>query len=348
MKILKICRSILILGLLPSLGVAQVYSTDITSGGVATNSPVEVGDTLELTFNVVNFGADPAASIPANDALVTFAFPIDATGAPEYYQYAYTVNPNGAFFNWNYDAVDNVLVGTNHTAIPYLGNENVVVKFLATDVTPNPTPYCGLDLQTATSPNDPSNNVFTPQPVIVPQSVTVSLDEVNFALSGSACKLDVFIKTQDESKIEKLYLEIRDAQDKLRNDLEVDISRATHSYQVSADLPDGKYIVRLRSLMQNGEIEYSQSQFTSVMCGSEGAVQLLQNPVKAGNIELRGVKEGDLVTVYDMLGKQVYAQKAYQDDLIKMQLSNLSAQMYVLIVKRDQFMIFEEKFINND
>ncbi len=339
---------ILILGLSPGVGVAQVYNTDITSGGVVTNAPVEVGDTLELSFNVVNFGADPSSSIPVNDAQVTFAFPTDASGTPQYYDYAYTINATGTYFTWIYDAVDNVLVGTNHTAIPYLGNENVVVKFEAIAATPNPAPYCGLDLQTATAPNDPSNNIYTPQPVIIPQGIIASMDDVNFALSGSACKLDVFIKTGDESKIDKLYLEIRDAKDNLRNEQEVDLSNGTHSYQISTELPDGKYIVRLRSLMQNGEIEYSQSQFTTVMCGSEGAVQLIENPVKAGNIELRGVKEGDLVTVYDMLGKQVYAQKADQDDLIKMQVSNLSAQMYVLIVKRDQFMIFEEKFINNN
>ncbi len=347
MKNFKIYVIFLMTGLMPLIGMSQVYNTDITSGGVATNSPTEVGDTLELSFNVVNFGSSPAHSIPIGDAFVTFSFPKDINGTPQYYQFARVVDPVGNYFNWIYDATENAIVGVNHTAIPRLGNEYVLVKFLAIAATPSPTPYSALSLQTASSPNDPSNNDFAPQPIIV-DPTPASLDGLEFSLSADKCLLNVDIVTQKESNIEQLFVELYNGSNSFESDVEVKLNGKPSEYSLDFDLEAGTYLVKLRTVLTNGETKYSKVKMINVGCGDAEKVELLENPVSNGNLKMKGLKKGDEVLVYDMLGRRVFADIALSDGQAKLQVDYLNSEMYVLIVKRDQFMIFEQKFFSKD
>ncbi len=338
---------LLMLGLIPGIGMSQVYNTDITSGGVATNSPTPVGDTLEISFNVVNYGSSNAHSIPVNDALVVMAFPKDATGVPQYYEFAYVENPTGAYFTWTYDATENAIVGVNHTAIPRLGNENVLVKLEAIAATPTPTPYSVLNLQTATADNNPINNDFLPQPVIVPNQ-NLSLTGIDFISRESECRLDLDISTSKESNLEKLFVEVYNSSNSFETAQEIELNGTPSKYNVKLDVEPGQYIVKLKAILDNGEAEYSQAKFVKVACGDRDLIELLENPIKHGDLRFGGLKENDDVVIYDLQGKIIYSETIQHDDQIKLHVDNLSAAMYVVLVKRDQFVIFEKKFMNRE
>jgi hypothetical protein len=154
---------------------SKAQNCDIATGGVsivnADNTATAltgcVGQVLNFKFYVANLGTSTSCTIPANTVQAVFSFPTLA-GNVKPYIYSGQSSFSTGYFTWTYDASNNVLVGTNTTAIPNgAGDATVLVQ--VTGDAPGGTAASILNITQNNGVSDnTSNNTGSAQLAIYP------------------------------------------------------------------------------------------------------------------------------------------------------------------------------------
>ncbi|MBK8622165.1 MAG: hypothetical protein IPN79_10450 [Saprospiraceae bacterium] len=122
----------------PSDVNAQSSTCDILTGGISSSPSIIPGSgTTTISFQVGNDAAGGSCEYPINSVLVIVTLP--STGL----NFQSFVTPAvGPYFTWSYNMAENVILGTNHTAIADAEFENFSALLVATPIVSNTYPEC--------------------------------------------------------------------------------------------------------------------------------------------------------------------------------------------------------------
>ncbi|MEP7166034.1 MAG: hypothetical protein ABI741_15130 [Ferruginibacter sp.] len=151
---------------------SQAQDCDIATTGVAIVNASNtanvlsgcIGQVYNFKFSIANFGSSPSCTIPANSVTAVFDFPTLA-GNIKPYIYNGPASFVSGYFTWNYNSIDEQLIGTNTTAIPYgNGDGGILVQVKGNAVA---TGSSTLNLrQGGATTNNTSNDIASAQLVI--------------------------------------------------------------------------------------------------------------------------------------------------------------------------------------
>lgn len=138
--------------------VEAQLTCDIATNGISFSPSVMSGNgTTTITFDVFNDSGESSCSYPVNSVLVVVTLPASGLDFN-----AFVTPSMGTYFNWSYDAVENIILGINHTAIGDGQGEIVQASLMVTGVPSNIYPSCRTVnisiLNNPDGPNFPSNN----------------------------------------------------------------------------------------------------------------------------------------------------------------------------------------------
>jgi hypothetical protein len=117
---------------------SKAQDCDIATTGVAivnasNTAPIAsicVGQQAKFKFSIANFGTELSCTIPANSVIAVFDFPTLGGGIKPYI-YNGPASFVSGYFTWTYNSIDEVLEGTNTTAIPNgLGDVSILVPVI--------------------------------------------------------------------------------------------------------------------------------------------------------------------------------------------------------------------------
>ncbi len=163
---------------------------DIATTGVAIvstvppNDPVSticVGQHAYFKFSIANLGTSTGCAIPAGSVTAVFSLPISAGTPP--YSYVGVITPATPYFNWVYNSMANVLIGTNTLPIPHgMGDANILVEVVGN--VPG-TASSGLNLtQNGVTSDNTANNTGSAQLIVA--AIPVVSDQPNQSLCGTS------------------------------------------------------------------------------------------------------------------------------------------------------------------
>lgn len=333
-------RTFLILLCAAGLMYSKAQNCDIAHTGVALFNAanttqvgtVATGQSANFKFTIANFGSDVNCTIPANSVMAVFDFPM----ATKAYRYDGPSTFSSGYFTWQYDAVENVLRGTNAQPIPNgKGDVDVLVKVKGT------LAGAGVSRLILTQKNGVADNwandnssvqlKVTGAPLMPVQlgSFDVKADKCNAVLNWTTSSEEPAFSHFDieYSSNGSDFLKIGTVKGK---ELSAGTSYGFTYFQLS-----GVGFYRLKQVTKAGTFEYSSTTRTTTSCNEKGRVILYPNPIAYNqklHVNISGYANKVTGDLYDGLGQKV---KSYNlaNGSNELSVLNLSSGTYMLYVR---------------
>jgi hypothetical protein len=141
--------------------IATTGVTTVNATNTISLSSGDIGQVFNFKFSIANLGSELSCTIPANTVNAVFDFPTLSGGIKPY---VYNGPPtfSSGYFTWTYNSIDEILEGTNTTAIPNgLGDADILVEVIGFQTAPSgvSTGTSSLNLtQTGVTPNNSGND----------------------------------------------------------------------------------------------------------------------------------------------------------------------------------------------
>jgi len=147
----------------------DIATTGLSIVNASNTAPLStglVGQVFNFKFSIANFGTELSCTIPANSVVAIFDFPTLSGGIKPYIYNGPNSFPSG-YFTWTYNSIDEVLVGTNTTAIPNgLGDATVLIPVIGNQTGPSGISVASSVLnirQTGVTSDNTANNFSNAQ-----------------------------------------------------------------------------------------------------------------------------------------------------------------------------------------
>jgi hypothetical protein len=329
----------------------KAQNCDITSTGLSlynnaqtvTVPTIAIGGVGYARLVIVNFGSN--CTYPVGVVHVEIPF-VPAGFNNHFYKYAGppTFNSVNNKIQFTYDAVNDVLVGTN--ILPFATGlaqtEFAFVRVEGVKATPIPSSIISdLTMQVwafpASGGDNITNNTHNLRIDVAGNSGTVPIVLGSFESSTDKC--DAILKWTASSEISTKEYELETSIDGIKFDfvgtVKVDNSNAG-SYQLKASQPSGKSYYRLKMIEKDGSITYSKIIPVITNCNDK-AVKVFPNPVKSDqklNVNISGYDASVKGDLYSATGQFV---KSYilKNGSNALSVENLAQGFYTLRVSEN-------------
>lgn len=324
--------------------VAQAQSDIKTSVVSLSANNISVGTTTKLRYNVGNVGTSGSSYAPGTVQIV-LSLPSAV------FAYSSVDVPNGAFFSWVYDNANQVLIGTNHTAIGQNQSENVDVNLLATSAgtaTGNINAELNPSAPNLSTDNDPSTFNLTVQGAAGP--LPVRLLGFNGKRSGNSNQLTWNVASETNFSYYEVERSFNAKEYKALGKVNANGAK-TYNYTDdfgTAAVKDAYY--RLKLVDTDGKFEFSKVIFLNSESGSGFVGNAYPNPVveQAASVEIKSTKQMPwTIVAYDMTGKQISKSTqtlAKGNNLVKINTKGANAGL-VLVSYESEDGVFSEKIM---
>ncbi|MEO7311486.1 MAG: T9SS type A sorting domain-containing protein [Chitinophagaceae bacterium] len=334
---------ILLTGLLFNASFAQ--NCDISQSGMAiynaaNTAPitsVDAGQNANFRFSIKNSGTDATCSIPANTVLAAFDFPTLA-GNVKPYKYDGPLSFVSGYFTWVYNSVDEVLEGTNTTAIPTgMGDLNILVKVKGNA---NGKGRSNLNLTQGKGLADNSGNNYSGVQLEVTNGGLLPIKLAAFSIVAEKCDAVLSWTTvSDETNFSHFIIEYSpDGVTFINIGTVQGKNQATGSdYNFRYNQLSGNGYYRLKQVDKNASFEYSQVVRIITDCKDKAKVLVYPNPVKFDQklfVNISGTAGKIKGELYDAAGKKVTVYE-FANSSNTISVTGLSAGMYTLYVRSD-------------
>jgi len=265
-------------------GTAQAVPCDPAQNGLAISPGViTVGQTADFTFDILNNGTNPGCSIAANALRVVLSLPSTALGAPNYYQFQSFVSPvNGPYFNWTYDALNNVIKGINYNPIPNgVGEVSITIRVTGINTTAAVGALSNLNIQVFSGSNNPANDVST-APLIVTALVATTMSDISITGAECLAKLNWTTYTEDAgTKFEVEYS--ADGISFVKVGTLTGQAANGAAYEFAYNQGNGKGYYRIKTVNAGGSYYYSRVITDNLNCIAK-KVFIYPNPLQVGQL----------------------------------------------------------------
>jgi Secretion system C-terminal sorting domain len=335
-----------------SINAYTQQTCDILTGGVASvPSNIQVGQTSDLTYTIYNdAGGSNTCFYQVNSVEVTLSLPANGVVFTSF------LTPiHGAYFDWTYDASENVVVGFNHT--PIYDSQGETVKVRVTAVSPPAVPFSktiGLSifqnpLGPGFSSNDPSNdNGFT---TINATAAPFPVELIDFR--GIKVKDKHQLLWSTSSELNSNYFEIERSKDgKNWNKIGDNIKAAGNSnvfrhYEFMDNNPlNGINYYRLVQVDLDGKLTYTK---VVILINERSEISVFPSPASSQFTitipsDVIFTMDG-ILTIRNIEGKTLYAESFDKDKrVISIDVSTFSNGNYIVNIENDQI-DFNQKLI---
>lgn len=311
-------------------GTAQAVPCDPAQNGLAISPGViTVGQTADFTFDIYNGGTNPGCSIAPGAVRIVLSLPTTLAGAPNYYQFQSFVTPaTGAYFNWTYDAVNNVVKGINYNAIPNgLGEASVTIRVTGINFTSNLGALSNLNIQVFSGSNNTNNDIST-APLIVTPLVATTMSEIN--ISGAECVAKLNWNTYTEDAGTKFEVEYSaDGISFVKVGTLPGRNAEGAAYEFAYNQGNGKGFYRIKTVNASGSYYYSRVITDNLNCIAK-KVFIYPNPLQVGqllNVNIAGYT-GSLKTQLLTVTGQVLMNNEMQNGLNHLDVGKLPEGTY--------------------
>jgi hypothetical protein len=316
---MKIILSIICLGFLMNAVVAQncdVAQTGVTIYNDANTTAVTTiakGQKANFRFSIKNIGGT-ACTIPANSVTAVFDFPT-LSGNLKPYIYTGPTSFTSGYFTWTYNMVDEVLEGTNTTAIPGgAGDASISINVKGNEAGSGNS---NLNITQRKGVSDNAANNFSGARLTVAAGSRAA--QVS-AFTPSPDKCDVALNWKTTSEFNLSHFEIEYSPDgitftKVGRTEGRDIA-AGADYLFSYTQTKGEGYYRLKAVAKDGNYEYSELVHVTTDCNSKHKITVYPNPLmhdQALIVNIMGFSGkitgelfngvGQKVSVYDLKNK---------------------------------------------
>jgi len=322
---------LLLIGLNPIIGFAQLADPNITTIGVNPQQ-IRVGQTSILTFNLGNNG-ETGSIFPGESMYVQVGLPANKEVVPILVNGAY-ISDSKNYFTWTYDEPNNAINGTPRVEIPAGEGTilQVTLKGMATHS--NLTLVVNIMIAEPAQFNDrPQNNAMDIEMVILePLPVTLT----HFTAKKEKNTSALTWSTADEVNSERFEVQ-RSFDNKVWHQLgEVAAtgnSTLPQDYHFTDDSPaNGSNYYRLKMIDRDGSFEISKQQ-SLVFEGLEG-VSVFPNPTAdLVNLKLDDARSVEKVVLQSVTGQVLYT--ATQDTQKAINIRHYPAGTYLVLVHRN-------------
>lgn len=315
--------------------IATTGVSIVNAGNTAPVSAISTGQTANFKFSIFNAGTDPNCTIPANTVTAIFDFPTLPGGIKPY---IYNGLPGfvSGYFTWTYNSTEEILSGTNTTAIPNgLGDVGILVKIKGNA---GGTGHSNLNLTQGGGISDNvSNNTGTAQLIVVENiplpaklsAFTAAPDNCNALLSWSTkTEESTFSHFEIEYSTDaRTFIKIGTIQGKA-------ISTGA-DYKFTYRQLNGNSYYRLKQVDKDGRFEYSQVIYASTNCSDKSKVLVYPNPLRYDQklvVTVSGFTGSIKGELFNATGQKVTAY-ALANSANELSVAGLSAGMYMLYVR---------------
>jgi hypothetical protein len=279
--------SILICLLCFFLKTSIAQNCDIAQTGVAVynaanTAPVAIintGQNANFKFSIANFGTDPGCTIPANSVTAIFDFPTLAGGIKPYI-YNGPLSFVSGYFSWTYLSADEVLLGTNTTAIPNgLGDANILVKVIGNA---SGAGSSNLNLAQGNGISDNTGNNYSGAQLTVVNNSPLPILLASFTAVPDKCDALLSWATRtEESNFSHFEIEYSpDARTFVKlGTVPGKAVTAGADYKFIYRQLNGNGYYRLKQVDKDGRFEYSKVIRTTTNCSDKGRVLVYPNPI---------------------------------------------------------------------
>jgi hypothetical protein len=301
------------------------------AANTAQIASVTTGQSANFRFTIANFGSDVNCSIPANTVNAVFNFPM----ATKAYRYDGPTTFTSGYFTWQYDALENVLRGTNTSAIPNgKGDVDILVKVKGT------LAGAGVSQLMLTQKNGIADNwandnssaqlKVTGAPLLPVQlgSFDVKADKCNAVLNWTTSSEESSFSYFDVeySSDGSTYLKIGTLKGKTQS--------AGSLYGFTYFQLSGTGFYRLKQVAKDGTFEYSNIVRTSTNCTEKGKILVYPNPINYNqklSVNISGYPGKITGDLYDAMGQRVgsYNLVNGSNELSVLHLSSGTYMLYV-------------------
>ena len=322
----------LLLTVISLAGSAQAVPCDPAQNGLAiAPGVITVGQTADFKFDIYNGGTNPGCSIAANSVRVVLSLPSTIVGAPNYYQFQSFVSPAGgagAYFNWTYDAVNNVIKGINFNPIPNgVGEASVTIRVTGTNTTAITGAISNLNIQVFSGSNNTSND-FSTAPLIVTALVATTMSDITVSSAECVAKLNWTTYTEDAgTKFDVEYS--ADGINFVKVGTLPGRASTGAAYEFTYNQGSGRGYYRLRTVNLSGSYYYSRTFTANLNCTAK-KVFIYPNPLQVGqllNVNVTGYSGGIKTELMTVSG-QVLMTREMQNGLNHLDVGKLPQGVY--------------------
>jgi hypothetical protein len=327
------------------LSYCNAQNCDIAQAGVAVYdaantapvTSVSRGQDANFKFSISNTGTGAGCTIPANSVTAIFDFPTLAGGIKPYIYSGPAAFVSG-YFTWTYNSSEEVLLGTNTTAIPNgQGDVNILVKVRGNAAGSG---HSNLNLTQDGGTADNTANNFSGARLTV--TANASLPVILFSFTGTTDNCNTLLKwttKTEESNFSHFDIEYSTGTQAFikAGTIEGKAAVTGADYTFTYHQLNGIGYYRLKQVDKDGRFEYSNVIRVNINCGDKGSVLVYPNPLSydqklivaingyTGKIKAELINaNGQKVRVYDLI-----------NSTNELSFLNVSAGAYMLYIKSE-------------
>jgi hypothetical protein len=340
---MKVTFLIFLLGFFLSSAIAQ--NCDVAQTGVAivnadNTAPVasiNVGQNANFKFTIYNAGTDLGCTIPALSVTAIFDFPTLA-GNIKPYLYDGPLSFVSGHFTWTYNGIDEVLQGTNTTAIPNgLGDLDVLVKVKGNA---EGSGSSNLNLTQGAGVSDNPGNNFGGAQLIIVSNAPLPIKLSAFTVVAENCDARLSWSTLSESDFSHFDIEYSpDGRAFIKiGTVPGKNSAAGADYNFTYTQLKGSGYYRLRQADIDGRFVYSTVVRATTNCNGKGKVLVYPNPLGSNQnliVNISGYAGKIRGELFNATGQRVSVHNL-ANRANELSVLNLSAGVYMLYIRSDE------------
>lgn len=329
----------------PNFGSTPTYTGTSTVGGIPTILVGETGQ-LHFTFGVGTSAACNAAAFnTAGNITLVLAFTNNYAPASA----AAITGPIASLFDWFYDPVSKVLIGTSNAPLPVGPNADFTVDVVGTAITPGTlAPLGTLNYFSDNNPpitNSDTGNDIQTLGINVDAALPVTLTSFLAVKEGKLTNLRWSTTTETNSdRFEVEHSMNGDAWTKIGTVLSNGESSVLRNYSFTDKNPEnGENLYRLRMIDRDGTFAYSRIR-SAKFEGPAADLSVYPNPV-ADKLFVRDFTKVTGVAILDMTGRVVQ-----QSDVIsngEMNVKSLRNGIYLVRITRVDGSVSTQRIVIN-
>jgi hypothetical protein len=324
---------------------SNAQNCDIAQAGVAVYDAANTAPVLSVSrgqdanfkFSISNAGTGTGCSIPANSVTAIFDFPTLAGGIKPYI-YSGPASFVSGYFKWTYNSSEEVLLGTNTTAIPSgQGDLNILVKIRGNA---GGSGHSNLNLTQGGGASDNTANNFAGAQLKVTENSSLPVLLSAFTVTPDKCNaLLNWTTASSESKLS--HFEIEYSPDG-RTFIKIDNvagknSNAGADYKFSYRQLNGDGYYRLKLVDKDGSFGYSNTVHAITNCSDKSKVLVYPNPISYDQkliVAISGYSGKIKGELYNATGQKVTVYSLI-NSANELSVMNISAGVYMLKIRSE-------------
>jgi hypothetical protein len=316
--------------------IAQTGVAIVNAANTKPVASIATGQNANFKFSIANFGTEPDCSIPANSVTAIFDFPTLA-GDIKPYKYDGPLSFVSGYFTWTYNGDDEVLKGTNTTAIPNgLGDLNILVKVKGyTDGVGS----SNLKLIQGNGFPDHTGNNFIGAQLIIAKAAPLPTNLSAFTAVTENCDALLSWSTLSESDFSHFDIEYSpDGRTFITIGTVPGKNSATGAdYHFTYTQLNGSGYYRLRQADIDGRVAYSTVIRATTNCNGKGKVLVYPNPLSYDQkliVHISGYAGKIRGELFNAAGQRVSVHNL-ANKANSLSVFNLSSGVYTLYIKNN-------------